>query len=40
MSQALRLFEGFSALDRLTSHVRFAGVMGGEGVSCAAITVT
>src|SRR5215468_1337178 len=31
MSQALRLFEGFSALDRLTSRVRFAGVIGGEG---------
>ena len=33
MSQAFipRLFEGFSALDRLTSRVRFAGVIGGEG---------
>ena len=31
MSQALHLFEGFSALDRLTSRVRFAGVIGGEG---------
>ena len=33
MSQAFipRLFEGFSALDRQTSRVRFAGVIGGEG---------
>lgn len=33
MSQAFvpRLFEGFSALDRLTSRVRFAGLIGGEG---------
>ena len=33
MSQAFipRLFEGFSALDCLTSRVRFAGVIGGEG---------
>jgi haloacetate dehalogenase len=33
MSQAFipRLFEGFAALDRLTSRVRFAGVIGGAG---------
>jgi hypothetical protein len=31
MSQVLHLFEGFSALDRLTSRVRFAGVIGGQG---------
>jgi haloacetate dehalogenase len=33
MNQAVipRLFEGFSALDRLTSRVRFAGVIVGEG---------
>ena len=33
MSQTFipRLFEGFSALDRQTSRVRFAGVIGGEG---------
>src|SRR5260370_13363407 len=33
MSQAFSpgLFEGFSALDRVTSRVRFGGVIGGEG---------
>jgi haloacetate dehalogenase len=31
MNHAPTLFEGFSALDCLTSRVRFAGVMGGKG---------